>query len=63
MAFLVDSTTNLSGFGRSPTGRAMRYNAFLPQAQHKKTFSLLSLTQKQENLYASIENKKALIIL
>jgi hypothetical protein len=33
-------------FGRSPTGRAIRCNAFLPQAQHKKTFPLLSLTRK-----------------
>jgi hypothetical protein len=34
-------------FGRFPTGRAIRCNAFLPQAQHKKPFPLLSLTQRQ----------------
>jgi hypothetical protein len=34
-----------SYLGRSPSDRAMHYNAFLPQAQHKKTFPLLSLTR------------------
>jgi hypothetical protein len=37
--------TKTLGFGRFPSGRAIRCNLFLPQAQHKKKFPLLSLTQ------------------
>jgi hypothetical protein len=29
----------MRSFGRSPSGRAMRCNLFLPQAQHKKSIS------------------------
>jgi hypothetical protein len=34
--------------GRSPTGRAIRCNLFLPQAQHKKSISATIPNAKQE---------------
>lgn len=51
-------------FGRIPTGRAIRYNLFLPQAQHKKSiFAAIPYAKKLQTKTKRIHEKIAKVEL
>jgi hypothetical protein len=46
-------------FGRFPSGRAIRYNLFLPQAQHKKSISAAIPNANIKGMGTSKSSKKS----